>query len=412
MVTSRPKVFIDEAEILLTAIRGTVLVHLQDGLRPEHLKNALDPARALNTLASESGDEAMAVAAETLKTWLGMLAAESEPISDKRARSLLDQISELEVALIAYRGDADIEPIEVAEFVDESFRSFAPDADVITFVDPADESEMDSELLEVFRQEADSLLDTIQTNLQVLSRNGYDQAALWNIQKAAHTFKGAAGLVGLQKLSGLAHRIEDLLGFLSEHPAGSAEVFELLVDATDCLRSGSNGGRYGEPVSRIASLEQRFAESLKAVSAGSHTVTFAEIVPAARNTDSQTDHVSVAAPSTNGRKNPIVRVSLARLDDLVKIIRDLVSSRAAFEARIEELATQVQESSNNTLRLQTACGKIRRLEARRHTDISDHVRANLDQAGYELTETARDALVINSSLGEIKTRFEDVYVSQ
>ena len=411
MATSRPKVFIDEAEILLHAIRGTVLVRLHDGLRPEHLRPALDPARTLSSLASEFGDESIAIAAETLEIWLAMLAGETEAISDTRARSLLDQISELEVALIGHRSAADTDSIEVGDFIDESFRNLSQDNAVITFVEETDEFEIDAELLEVFRQEAEALLDTVQTNLQTLSSNGKDHAALWNIQKAAHTFKGAAGLAGLHKLSGLAHRIEDLLAYLSEHPTDSTEVYELLAEATNCLRSGSS--QAAETDTNIENLERRLVESLKAVSSQTEqqpTEEPASPQPAGAPPGGQTQAES---PAAIPQKNPIVRVSLARLDDLVNIIRDLVSSRALFEARIEELANQVQESSNNTLRLQAASGKIRKLEVPSSPVVMPSgVRSYIDQAAYELTETARDALVINSSLSEIKTRFEDVYVNQ
>ena len=415
MVTSIPKVFIDEADSLLTAIRGSILVRLPDGVRPEHLGTPLSSARTLTSLASESGDEHLAVAAETLEAWLMLLAAETEAISHARTSSLLDQISELEMALIAYRARTSPETLEVADFVDESFRGLSRDADSQS-PDPApteeiDVFEIDAEMLDVFRREAEALLDTIQTNLKLLANERGDREALWNIQKAAHTFKGAAGVVGLHKLSGIAHRIEDFLDYLSSQEKGSnVQVVDVLVNATECLQSLSNGDDSQRVGTRIEKLEGEFADTLRAIS----TNALSNISPLPPDAIAKSD-VPVPQAPAKPERSPVVRISMERLDGLGHIIRDLVSSRTIFEARIDELAAQIQESCNNTVRLQAATSKIKK------GDISSYRSepangagppAVFDQTTYELTETARDASLINSSLKNIKTGFEDVFVQQ
>ena len=122
MVTSKSKAFIDEAEALLAAIRGSVLVHVHDGVHPAHLKVPLDSARLLNQCTSEVDDDEVRYGADALEAWLMMLAAETDPISHTRTRSLLDQISDLEVALVAYRAKASAGPLDVGDFLDESFK--------------------------------------------------------------------------------------------------------------------------------------------------------------------------------------------------------------------------------------------------------------------------------------------------
>ncbi len=419
MVTSIPKVFIDEADSLLTAIRGSILVRLQDDVRPEHLNALLPSAHSLTSLALESGDGHLAVAAETLEAWLMLLAAETEPISHARTSSLLDQISELEMAVIAHRARTSPETLEVADFVDESFRGLSLDAGRQS-PDPApteeiEAFEIDAEMLDVFRREAEALLDTIQKNLKLLANERGDREALWNIQKAAHTFKGAAGVVGLHKLSGIAHRIEDFLDYLSSQEKGSnAQVVDVLVNATECLQSLSNGDDSQRIGSRIEKLEGEFADTLRAISTNglSHEAHHEAALPPDAIVKI---YEPVPQPPATPERSPVVRISLERLDGLVHIIRDLVSSRAIFEARISELAAQVQESCNNTLRLQAATNKIKngdRSSYRREPANGSGPSAVDDQTTYELTETARDASVINTSLKNIKTGFEDVFVQQ
>ncbi len=417
-MTSISKVFVDEAESLLTAIRGSVLVRLQDGVRPEHLSGPLSSARSLNSLAANSGDEWITVAAETLEAWLTLLAAETEPISHTRTRSLLDQISELEVALIAHRAKTSSETLEVADFVDQSFRSLSIEANTqpaqrSAQAGPIDEFEIDEEMLEVFRLESETLLHSIQTNLKTLANDFSDRDALWNIKKSAHTFKGAAGIVGLHKLSEIAHRIEDLLESISNRGSGSeTEVIRVLVKATECLQSLSNGDDSPGLDTRVETLESEFEGALKAIKKKPHSSLNSEAVLRRSDANADTEPQDTETGARPPRSS-IVRISLSRLDDLVNIIRDLVTSRSVFETRIEELAAQVQESCNNTLRLQEASTKLQKSDRSTHLSAGSNGRpAHVDQTTYELSETARDASLINSALRDIKTGFEDVFVHQ
>ena len=81
--------------------------------------------------------------------------------------------------------------------------------------DVEDEFEPDAEMLEVFAMEAEDLLSNIETILDALVKTPADRDPLWEIRRNAHTFKGAAGIIGLKAPSALAHRMEDLLDHLA-----------------------------------------------------------------------------------------------------------------------------------------------------------------------------------------------------
>ncbi len=58
------------------------------------------------------------------------------------------------------------------------------------------------------------------------------------IRRNAHTLKGSAGIIGLKKLSEVAHRVEDLLDYLAENEIdGNEKIFELLLTSTDCFEA-------------------------------------------------------------------------------------------------------------------------------------------------------------------------------
>ena len=409
MTFSKHKSLNDESETLLATIRGSVLVHLQDGLLPSHLVGPVESARQLNLLAAESGDEDLAATADVLKTWLGLLVTETDPISDKRARSILDQVSAVEAALLAFRGRSESATLDVNEFVDESFSELETRGrrGPSTLAGPSDdEFEIDSEMVEVFRDEADSLLQNIRSNLEVLASNPADRNALWEIQRSAHTFKGASGIVGLKSASELAHRIEDLLGGLSPNgDASYAHIVGLLLDATECLTVLSDPGVGNDNERKFADICRAFDEIAEKKIEG-----LAEPPQTHRRATSKVPTAAaVSKPVTAAPgKARIVRISLDRLDDLVSYVRKLVTARPKFTKELENLGTQLKEARSNYNRLQAAVGKIDSLASSSGEAAGPNSLTGFHQSSYELTETSRDAAVITAELAEVKKHLEDL----
>jgi two-component system chemotaxis sensor kinase CheA len=71
--------------------------------------------------------------------------------------------------------------------------------------------ELEDEFRPLFIEEAKGHLERIASGLLVLEAAPGDQAAIAGILREAHTMKGASGMVGMTRVSHLAHRLEDLL---------------------------------------------------------------------------------------------------------------------------------------------------------------------------------------------------------
>ncbi len=97
--------------------------------------------------------------------------------------------------------------------------------------------EIDEEIYTAFSSEAEQLLDSIRSQLGKLTEPGSGQAAAMDaLRHAVHTLKGAAGMAGLGSVSGLAHRMEDVLGLIeSGRLPAEPEIVEILVSAHDLL---------------------------------------------------------------------------------------------------------------------------------------------------------------------------------
>ena len=243
----------------------------------------------------------------------------------------------------------------------------------------SDEFDVDPELLEVFAEEAEDLLKNIDASLENLSRDPADSDSLWEIRRNAHTFKGSAGIVGLKQLSELAHRVEDLLDRMAETKCGSNDrIIKLLHASTECLKSLVAGETSPTLFKSISQLYYDFDGVLAAMGQNDESIpTIAAIEPEpevnvledvlteANNIPNPLtdfpDRSAIArllAPPTlefavprSPQSRSVVRVSLERLDDLVRIVRDMLISRSVYEQNLKSLERQIDDLHNATRRL-------------------------------------------------------------
>src|SRR5207245_3030352 len=93
------------------------------------------------------------------------------------------------------------------------------------------DEEVPDEILEFFQPEAEQHLQVVSDCLISLEGNNNPEE-INKLFRAIHTVKGSAAQVGLKRLGGIAHRIEDLIGRLRD---GELEPSPAVVDA--CLES-------------------------------------------------------------------------------------------------------------------------------------------------------------------------------
>lgn len=102
-----------------------------------------------------------------------------------------------------------------------------------------------------FLDEAQEYLDTVEAALLGLANSGVDGQKINAALRAAHSIKGGAAMMGFQILSHLAHRLEDSFKVLKvqKHSiAIDAELEQLLLSGTGCLRQVINTSRQQQPI--------------------------------------------------------------------------------------------------------------------------------------------------------------------
>jgi chemosensory pili system protein ChpA (sensor histidine kinase/response regulator) len=264
-----------------------------------------------------------------------------------------------------------------------------------------------SELAEVFAEEAKDHVATIYAGLEALQQDPHHREYVQQVRRATHTLKGAAGAVGLKLVARLSHRMEDLLDLLYEGGISvTPEIATLLFATTDMLEDMSVGqidvgefrsqfvrlfhdfdqhlarirsGESPRAVDAPASTADARAEAAAAVAvvmpdnaepnpSGQETAAADPTVPIPRALVTATIAGSATASESTPEAEPadsgsatrsakdsgqILRVSLERLDELVRLISELIINRTSFEQRMLGFANSVDELKHVLGRLRT-----------------------------------------------------------
>jgi chemosensory pili system protein ChpA (sensor histidine kinase/response regulator) len=229
---------------------------------------------------------------------------------------------------------------------------------------PADD-EVPDEILEFFQPEAEEHLQIVSDCLISLEGNNNPEE-INKLFRAIHTVKGSAAQVGLKRLGGIAHRVEDLIGRLRDGEIEpSPAVVDLCLESVDILKKTLHRQWADEAEMRagVDSLLGRIAEFAPV------EVEETEIVAgAAEATEHQQSGEADAIASTAALAKKTtkqvgaavstaksVRIALARLDRMMNTVGELVINRTRMVGRVAELEKLVDTLSFSKERLQ---GKV------------------------------------------------------
>ena len=330
-------------------------------IQREHLASLADNfARALQCAA----EDRISVSADFGETLLLAL----EAMFDGHESDDDAYIAELSGRLRALVHEAPPSPTAAVP-APESLPNVAEIAEQIE-ADLAGRENVSAELLEVFLEEADEHINAIYVDLERLGREPEARESLQSIRRAAHTLKGAAGAVKLTVVSRLAHRMEDLLDELYERQLPTTpSAVQLLLNATDALQDLATGEFNRETIGQlVAELYMQFGSAITGetdapvapVESAVPTAPEIEIEEQVEEDASETERVAAARRRDAAQPNrgPALRVPVARLDELVSLVSEMIINRTAFEQRMQDFIRFVDEMQPVLNRLRTASNDI------------------------------------------------------
>jgi len=122
---------------------------------------------------------------------------------------------------------------------------------------PTAEEQADPELLAVFLEEADEILEVCDQSLASWRNDSSDRNAVSNLQRALHTLKGGARMSHLPAIADLTHEIESVIDAAADGSCSLDEnAFDLLQEAIDALTVQVEHARAHKPLSPVDWLAQ------------------------------------------------------------------------------------------------------------------------------------------------------------
>jgi two-component system, chemotaxis family, sensor kinase CheA len=204
----------------------------------------------------------------------------------------------------------------------------------------------EDDFVEVFRDEAAGRLDAIDELLLRAEAGDTDPDLVDALFREFHTIKGAAGLVGLDDVHGLAHAAEGLLDTVRGRGAPLGAVAQPLFLAAGELR----GELSGEPRTRAGLADE--LDRLRTALAAGAPMPFPETAPAPAETATATATVpgpaepsTTAVPPSVAPAGPVgghaIRIPAGKLDRLLDLVGETMLQRRRLVHSIESGPTEI-----------------------------------------------------------------------
>ena len=297
----------------------------------------------------------------------------AELVSTRRLPPIAE---DLKVSFIALAEDFEEYTVEIpaneAEPTDEFINT-------LTMMNGAVETEQDNELLAIFVDEANELLDMSDNTLHEWSRQksdddgALDYSAVMELQRYLHTLKGGARMAELEEISDLAHEIESLfIAVIDGRVDKNDNLIELLKDCFDLLHQqvveAQDGQQMSDGTELAGLLKNLYRGNNNPGEEFDHDNAIVD-----RDMDSEEiDIVSENLPgelfSAMGRPSQdVIKVRSDLLDNLVNSAGEVSIYRARMEQQVAGLGSHLGELGQTITRLK---GQLRNLEA--ETDAQIH----------------------------------------
>lgn len=215
-----------------------------------------------------------------------------------------------------------------------------------------------------FVEEAREHITKMGDGIAALEKGSADAELINALFRSAHTIKGSSRMMKLTTITETAHSLEDLLGALREgHLQFAPQLGQLLYQAIDAVAQLVDKVAETMDGSKLPPTDQNLCNALTAAAqAGAHSLpqpvpahpVTTEPLQAGEETGNPAAVAAIASPKLKAAET--VRVRLTKLDELVKLMGEVVSSHARMRQRLVDLndleRSELDSGQNNTYRTQ------------------------------------------------------------
>jgi len=239
------------------------------------------------------------------------------------------------------------------------------DHSVKVFTDEDDSEDLDMEIIEIFMEEANELLETVDTAIHRWQENPASEEPPEELQRALHTFKGGARMAGLMALGEQSHDFETVVVAAQKNNKIDEDLFTLLGRHQDQLLGLIEALHKSSPddVKSLIGANEGEASDGRIELTGSGALIGEELDQAAEQYVPQ----------------EVVKVPADKLDELVNMAGESSISRARIEQQVSDFGFTLDEMSTTIARLEE---QVRRLGSETDAQVTFR-REQVEAAGND-----------------------------
>jgi chemosensory pili system protein ChpA (sensor histidine kinase/response regulator) len=222
---------------------------------------------------------------------------------------------------------------------------------------PADQ--VDEDVLPIFLEESDDLVEELETSIQSWSESPGDMDTLDVLLRNLHTLKGGARMAGLNSLGEYAHNFETFLIGIQQNPIELDDDFfgllnkrqDEVIRRVEIYKKLSFGAASEDDLESLKSALEPTLETEPV-----HSPDVADVAGPQKQVDEPTQQSDKGAASSN---QEMVRVSADLLEELVGLAGESSITRGRIEQQITDFGESLQEMEETITRIRD---QVRRLE--------------------------------------------------
>ncbi len=207
-----------------------------------------------------------------------------------------------------------------------------------------------------FVEEAKEHLGRLASGLAEIEQGAVSAEKINSLFRSVHTLKGSSRMLKLEPITQVSHSLEDLLSALREERVTvNPPVIALLYQGVDALSDQIQQLIARGQVDALSSVNAQLCQQLTAIAEGEvlNTAVMAAVEPAElklSELDTQGSSSATAQPTLTA--SDTVRVKLDKLEELINLMGELVSSHAGMRqlaGTAQRLGQQLQEQLQGSL---------------------------------------------------------------
>lgn len=204
-----------------------------------------------------------------------------------------------------------------------------------------------------FVEEAKEHLGRLASGLAEIEQGAVSAEKINSLFRSVHTLKGSSRMLKLEPITQVSHSLEDLLSALREgRVAINPAVIALLYQGIDALSDQVQQLIECGQVEALSSVNTQLCQQLTATAEGQTLNAVAAEPVAFKSSELAAEDASGASAQPTLTASDTVRVKLDKLDELIKLMGELVSSHAGMRELAmtsQQLEQQLQQQLHSHL---------------------------------------------------------------